>query len=641
MSADATLASERSPASELVTAVRTADRYRTAIALIIVAQAIWLGTLAAQGWYYQADFSNLAQATGRSVSWSYLRLSQGGHLSILDRAVFWVLNRVAPLNYPVTIGLRLVAQAASTYFLAKLLLLIVGRRRGVLVVLGLYAFSPLLIQGTLWLTASIALLGSQLFLLLALHGHVRYAMTRDLRWAVAAAGGIFGATLFSEQAAVTALILPILSLGFLHAGSIRQRFRATVSCWREWTMIAAPLIAFLAYFFAIGNYGDAAKGIGAFDAIKLVVVEWTASIAPGLVGGPWVWRGTGDNYLGLANPSLPLRIVCVLVVAAVVAAGVRRTGRLALAAWSMPLLTSCIGILVVGVGRYETLGLLIAKLFEHAYFTALPAAIAVTLSLWRVSPERIRQRLAGGDASDEPAAPLDRRQFMPPGATRLISATLVIVVAAGSVMSGVTYTRRWEQSPARAYVTHLLSDLKHAGKNVALYDTAVNQVVIPGIVPDHYVSDVLKLAHADASTDVVQGSSPVVVGQDGRLRRAAFFRIARAVGARSPYCSQLVQGVGTWRLDLDAELGVGRYYVRLSFFQQRISTLNFSVLDADGRGVTPVAGQRTDVAVRVGSIALRLPSTAPRAIIVSSHSAATNICLVKAEVGFAYELATR
>lgn len=638
MNADTTLASERSPTAELVGMVRSADRYRVAIALIIAAQAIWLGILAAQGWYYQADFSNLAQANGRGMSWSYLTLSQGGHLSILDRAVYWVLNRVAPLNHPLTIALRLLAQAASTYLLAKLLIVLVGRRRGVLVVLGLYAFSPLLIQGTLWLTASIALLGSQLLLLLALLGHVRYALTRQLRWAVAASGGIFGATLFSEQAATTALILPILSLGFLHAGSLRARVRATVSCWREWTMIAAPLVAFLAYFFAIGNYGSAAKTIGPFDAIKLVSVEWTASIVPALVGGPWVWSGKGDNYLGLADPSVPLRIVCVAVLAVVVAAGVRRTGWSALAAWSMPLLTAGVGILVVGAGRYETLGLLIAKTFEHSYFSALPAALAVTLSLWRTDPDRIRERLAGGNRSDdEPRGRAGRLPLL----LRAGGAILVVAVAAGSITSGITYTQRWAQSPAHEYVTRLLSDVRHADKRSSLYDTAVNQVVIPRIVPAHYVSDVLRLAHAQATTDVVQGPFAVVAREDGRLGRAGFFSVARGSGAVSPYCRQLVQGVGTWQLDLDAAPSTGRFYMRFSFFQQRRSTLDFAVIDKDGRRVAPVAGERTSVAVNVGSIALRLPSVAPRAIVVRSHSAATNICLVKAEIGFAYALAAR
>ncbi len=398
--------------------------------------------------------------------------------------------------------------------------------------------SPLLVQGTLWLSASIGLLASQLLLLMALHGQVRYVLTRDLRWATATAGGILGATLFGEQAAVTALVLPILTIGFLQTGQLRKRIRATLALWPGWAMIAVPLIAFLYYVFVFGDYGDAAQGLRVWDAIKLVTVEWTASIAPALVGGPWIWVGKGDNYLALADPVMPLRIACVIALAVIVAIGIRRTGLNALLAWSMPLLTSGVGILIVGSGRYQVLGLLIAKTFEHAYFTALPAALAVTISLWRVDPSQIRERISSRTrrSRESPARheETDRREDVPHRAARVVAAIAVAVVALGSITSGITYTMRWSQSPARSYLHSLLFDLKKAGGAAALYDTAVNPAVIPGIVPAHNVSDLLHLAGARPATDVVRGPRPMVVGLDGHFRRAGFFVIARASGQAGP-----------------------------------------------------------------------------------------------------------
>jgi len=82
------------------------DRFAWWFAAIIVLQACWLAGLMASGWYYQADFANLAAATGRPLSWAYLSHAQGGHLDVIGRVVFWVLNRVDPLNHSLTIAAR-------------------------------------------------------------------------------------------------------------------------------------------------------------------------------------------------------------------------------------------------------------------------------------------------------------------------------------------------------------------------------------------------------------------------------------------------------------------------------------------------------------------------------------------------------
>lgn len=630
MSSSATLVRRPTQAAQLTRWARAADRHTLAIAAIAAGQALWLGILAAQGWYYQADFSNLAEANGRGLSWSYVTMAQGGHLGIPSRISFWVLNRVAPLDYPVTIMLRLLGQAASTVLLARLLTLLVGRRRGVWVVTALYAFSPLLVQGTLWLTSSIGLLSSQLLLLVALDAHVRYTIIGSMKWAVVTAAGVFGATLCSEQAAVTALILPILSLCFLHTGLARERWRATLNRWPGWAMITLPILAYVVYFFSVGNYSQTAHSLGPYDVVRLITVEWFASVVPALLGGPWKWDAVGDNYLSLADPALWLRIVCALVFAAIVVAGVRRVGRAALAAWSMPLLVSAAGVVVVGVGRFDRLELLIANLFEHCYYVAVPAALAAALAWWRVEPSDVARRVQQGPPPKE--VPVSGRPPVP-------TIALVVVLAAGSLCSGITYTTRWADSPARGYVTQLTSDVHHLGRNATLYDSPAASAVIPGIEPDHSVSDILKLAGSSANTDLVATASPVVVGPDGRTHPASFYTLARAVGDRRWSCNQLVKGIGTWRLRLDRAPRRGSYYLRLNFFQQRLSTLEFEVAGADGRPVTPFAGQRTAMNIRFGTIALRLPVTAPREIVVRSGSRATNICLVKADVGFAYAAA--
>ena len=53
---------------------------------------------------------------------------------------------------------------------------------------------------------------------------VMFAVAHVLRYAAYTGLAMLAATLVAEQAAVTALVLPLLSFGFLHSGTPRERF---------------------------------------------------------------------------------------------------------------------------------------------------------------------------------------------------------------------------------------------------------------------------------------------------------------------------------------------------------------------------------------------------------------------------------
>ena len=93
------------------------DRRQLLLVATVVAQAAWLGLIMLRGWYSGPDLGNLASASGRPLDWSYLSSSLGGHLGIPANFFFWLLNRAAPLNWPLTVLLRLVLQGASTVLL--------------------------------------------------------------------------------------------------------------------------------------------------------------------------------------------------------------------------------------------------------------------------------------------------------------------------------------------------------------------------------------------------------------------------------------------------------------------------------------------------------------------------------------------
>ncbi|MDQ2959088.1 MAG: hypothetical protein M3Y42_19295, partial [Actinomycetota bacterium] len=350
------------------------------LTVVVVGQAGLLGLFASRGWFYADDLSYMSQATGRSLGWGYLTASLNDHFVPGLRLVFWIINRTTRLDYGITILARLLVQAASTLLLYRLLVLLVGRRPGVLLVLAWYAFGPLLMPGSVWLTTSVHLMSAQLLVILAIDLHVRYSVSGRLLLAVGSTACLLGGVLFWELSGITALILPIVSLGFVHSGPLGQRLRQSLRRWPGWLILGAVLGSWLAVFLG-GPYGGSAHPFGARDALQVLKVGWLDALGPALVGGPWRWFYYGDVYFPVADPPWPMVVLAQVCVLAVLVVAVRRTGRRALLAWSIPLLTFVIGTVTVSVGRFWIYGDLSPRAFNYAFILAVPAALAAGLSL--------------------------------------------------------------------------------------------------------------------------------------------------------------------------------------------------------------------------------------------------------------------
>jgi hypothetical protein len=621
------------------------DIYQFAVWGIVLAQAAFLGVLMTRGWFYQSDFANLAAATGRPLSISYLTLPQGGHLAVGDKIVYWLLNRTAPLNHGLTIALRLVLQAATTLFLARLLEILVGRRPGVLVTLLFYAFTPLLIQTQLWLTASIAFLPSQLLVLAAYYSHIRYAASHRLTWAAGTALALFAAASFSEQSAVAALGLPLLTFGYLSSGGWRARLRETARRWPEWAMITAPILLFAAYFFASRRYvGEFGVGLGFADALRLLGDEFRLAVMPGMVGGPLDWFSGPTNALSIAVPANWVQIVAGAAVLVLVAVSVRRTSWWALLAWSIPLLIIAVGTIVVGLGRFRGLGLVVARQYEHTGYVAIPLAIAVCLAMWADRPEDVFRRLhrAAGTVPASPSAgataPRRRPVARHPAARRVVvgcTGLALVGVLTASVVSSIGYSSNWAHNPARPYVDNLETELRRAGPDVALYDTPVDGSVIPSIEPQHHVSDLVALLGLHARFDGV-GSDLRVVKPNGRLAEADMLVPARGVQAKRPGCAVIAHGVGTWRIPLNRVPHPGEYFLQLSYLQPNPSVISVRVLARSGRLLAPSAGSRVALPGQLNTFTARLPWVSPAAVIIGSRSLATNVCISDVVIAVIY-----
>jgi hypothetical protein len=477
--------------------------------------------------------------------------------------------------------------------------------------------------------------------ILAIEFHLRYTVTGRLRPAVGCALCLLGAVTFWELSAITALLLPIISLGFVHTSTFRQRLRATLQRWPGWLILAAALVLWLA-FFLTGPYGGSAHSFGPADAWKVLHVGWLDTLVPALFGGPWHWFYTAEIYFSVAQPPLILVILAQLGLAAVLLIGWRRTGLRTLLAWSLPVLTFVLSTLVIAVGRFELFGDLSARSFNYAFPLAVPAALAVALSLLPSNPAELAARATGTapEAAPSQAAPAEATQAGPEEAAGVrrwpwpaLGWAAAVLLVASALTTNLSFEHRWSQNPADHYVRTLRASVQQAGPSVNLWDIRVPSSVLAFVSDANHVSDVLALARVPARFDN-PASQPLLVRPDGTLSPAQLYPVATGVQRPRTPCTALVRGTGTWTIPLSAQPGSNEYFVQISYFQQHSSSLYLFVRDQTGKVIAPVAGQRTLFADPLANLYVRLPLSAPHQLVIRSDSLDANVCIGAVVVGF-------
>lgn len=597
------------PAPPLVTV--HLDRTRMALAGIVAAQAAWLWVLIGRGWYLQADFSNLADGVGRPLTWAYLREPLGGHFGPFMRLVYWLLGRAGALDYPLTVGVRVAAQAAATVLLYQVISRLTGRARLNLVVVGMYAVSPLLLSGLAWVTSGIGLALGQVLALWAIDAHVRAERSPRVLPALETGVLLVVAVLMADEWIVVALLLPILSLGWVYAGSARERFRALPARWRQWALTLVPLAGATAVMLSLGDPAGA-HSLDVGSAYRLVRDEWLRAIAPSLVGGHWRWFAPPNTYLGFFAPSDATVLLGQVAFAVLLIAGLRRTGLRALLGWSLPAVVILATMILVGTGRYEAYGRLLAITPRYSFVVAAPLAIGIALSL---SPARR-------------PSPID----VPERQRRAVGGLLVVALVASSVYADLRFAHYWAQNPSKRYVDALLASARAAGGRPNVYDTSLPASIVSGVEPRHNVSDLLRLGGIHATYDDPR-SEPLIAAADGRLVRSVFVPAAVGLGELKPSCGTYVHGSGTWAIPLSKPVTLASWYLRFELYQNGPSTIAVDLVDARGRVAHPVRGADVALTSRLAAVNLRLPVFSPVSIRVHSSSPTTSLCLVRTLVG--------
>ena len=538
------------------------------------------------------------------------------------------------MNYDVTIALRILLQVLATLLLYRLLTRLVGPRLVVAVVVAAYALSPLVGPNLTYFTPGLGQSIGQVFALAMFLSVTRWADGRQLRWAAAVGLSMVLMILGDDQMIVLTLTVPVLVLALLDSGGWTGRLRLELRSWLGWLVIALPTAGYVAIFVG-GGYASSSGGssLSGSAVVALVRDEWLRSIGPLFVGGPLRWLGGPGTYVPFAWPRTGVVLLGQLVFLALVVVGVRRLGRASLWAWVPLLLVTAAGIVLVGAGRYAAYGSTVPITWRYSFPVAVPLALGVTLALAplvRATADEVDVAGDAGDADDADEADAvedPSRTRLEPYAAGAFTAALLVT----SLVSGVLYAQVWWRNPARTYVSTLVASARAAGPAALLYDTPVRGDVVSPLEPAHHLSDLLALEDVPVTFDQ-PGAVPLVATTDGRLVKAVFVAAAHGVGPQQPSCGSYVHGTGPTTIPLDTTVRPGEWYLQLTFYQAQPSTVTITVLDADGVAHAPVAGAVHRLPT-LANLALRLPLMSPSAIVVTSSSPTTSLCLVHTTVG--------
>ena len=296
---------------------------------------------------------------------------------------------------------------------------------------------------------------------------------------------------------------------------------------------------------------------------------------------------------------------------------------------------------MVGRARYDVLGTFVAPLLRYSFY--LPLALPIGLALAFVpSLDELHARdelLAGNElpARDQVAAPAESSGVDSDRPARLelprsLIAVVTVAVLALSTFSSARFAARFWQNDGHRYVTNLVASARAGVPELSVYDSDARPDVMAYVEPNHYVSDILRLAEVPVRYNG-PASNPVVADLDGRLRPSSFFRSADFATPSKPGCGVYLHGVGSWRLALSRTLPAKDWFLRLEFYQPQANSFTVSVLDRAGRPLALTDGSAVSATGQLVAVIRRIDFGAPATVLLRSTSAATNLCLTHSYVG--------
>jgi hypothetical protein len=554
------------------------DPVRAVAAVLIVASLIWRADIASRGFLTVDDFMLAGRAAMSDLTPEYLQQDFADHLMPGGLLIFWFVVRWVGLEYWPFLLVLLAVQGLIAITFFRLLRRLLPPGWGVLVPLGVLLFTPLTLDSTSFFTTGILLLPMQLAMILALGAQLQYVRTRRIRHLVTLGLSLILGLVFIEKAL---LIVPLVFLFtaclLVTGGPLRSAFRALVGYWPAWLVVGTIGGAYLVPYFARpgSTYVHAPRSIGeVVTFLRLIVGE---SLVPGLVGGPWHWTDSNDDFAPLVNPDALRGWLALIVFAALIVATIRLRP-VAKRAWILLGLYVALNCAALGSAR---LGTILTELLglspRYVSDSVVIAALCIGIACFGLKDP------AGAPVSTENTSglrlPAPLRQPAPMAIGVLIAFAVVLAIGVGTAQSADGFTRAWSVKHGRDYIATVRTELATAPPDTVFLDRLVpGNVLGPLSWPDNLQSHFF--AAARPRPVFVKGAEkPSIIDDAGRIRSVGVDGNRTPTGP-APGCGYRIDSGFTYTVLLDGSRFEWEWAVRIAYLSPREVTMTFGYGDA-------------------------------------------------------------
>lgn len=514
---------------------------------VLLVMVVVRGRLLAGSYFNQDDFYMTGRAYESDLTWEYLFRDFAGHVNPLQQLTLWLVAHQAPYQWPVLAVAILVVETAATVLVWLILTRLLGERWSRVVLLVVFAWSPLTLAPTLWWSASMFLWPHVLCSLTAIWLLVRWRQGGSGRLEMV---GIVLVTVVGLLWHERAVLIPPLVFGVAVAMADEaqgwRRLVAALSRFRWlWVSLTVVLVGFLV---GHGLLTDVEGGGGTVR--QQLGVSWSflaENAVPGLAGGPWAGEVDG----GAVRPADWVTAVSLVLATATAGFLLLRGGPAR--RWALAVLLGYVaadlGLLLSGRASFgPIIGL------DPRYSSDIVHAAVVCLALaLRDSPRRFGL-----------ARPTWRRWRVPAVVT--VIAAYGVAAAFGTAL----LVPQFQNTEDRAFVTNLRDELAADPTQVILDDAAPVELVLPLVGEDARFS---RIFGPLPERPVFDQPSPRlrVVDEDGRLQPIVFDGSIQARPGPDGPCGYAVTAGGAW-VPFAAPVA-GRVVLRVRYFSQHEATV--------------------------------------------------------------------
>ncbi|MEV0029486.1 hypothetical protein [Nocardia sp. NPDC050793] len=559
---------------------------------LVVAQLALRGWIAGRGYFYWDDLVLVGRA-GRYelLSADLLLYDHDGHFMPLAFATAWLVTRAAPLVWAGPVISLIVLQLAASLAVLRMLIVVAGKRRAILVPLALYLVCPLTLPAFAWWSAALNALPLQFALAWVAGDAVLLVRTGRRRYAVSGIVVLVVALLFFEKSVVVPFVAFAAAALTQHVdgqrgvvGAVARRGAAL------WVGSGVVLAAWLAVYLSVIDVA-AVHGSG-HDVGELLRSATSLGVVPALSGGPWMWERWLPATPWAAPPGWAVAAAWVVLGAlAVIALAVRRRVAVVLVTVAVYVVVAQLPLAVIRSGPHTA-----TEIMQSLRYLA---DVAVVMAMAGALVIRARPR------ESTPYFSMFR-----PGSRRFAApalAGLTVAFVVSSLWSSSTFARSWAVSPTRTYLTNVTAAL--GAQDAPLLEQEVPwEVLAPYAYPRNLADRVLApVAPSGAFAD----STPRLrmITDTGEIVDAVVWWNRHIRPGPTPACDYRIAGSTPVELPLDGPMLDNNWTAQLNYLADRDGHITVG-LEHGRPVVVPVeAGQHT-VYVRVvgGGSVLRIGS---------------------------------